>query len=443
MKRLTKLLLIIAITSFGLESYAQKTGYDYGTGQDSIKCLENLSIYQHRYQNEEASKNFSPETYKAWRGAFFGCPQGSQNMYLPHGVNMFTAKVKSAKNKEEKQKYIDTIMMIYDRRIEYFGDENQYIGWKGADLFMLDQSQFEEAFAMLKKSFDALGAKTDIKTMIILMQSSLSRVKKGTMQKSEALALYQQLDEVFAAKIAAGSKGHASWRPKLEALFLKLDPACSDLVELFQPQYDADPENIEVLKKITNYLGDDCQNEALFLNAAVSLDKLEPSALSKRNIANMYEVKGNKAEAINYYKQSIELEEDNAEKAEMYYSIANLTIYTPSTCVSYLNQAISFNPQLGKAYVLKAQQYVSGNSACTEGAEFPIVETWKSYWAAVDLLEKAKSIDPSIAGTANSKISQYKAFFPSSEEMFDYSIYEGNSQSISCWYSATTTARAK
>jgi len=443
MKLRIKTLLYIAIVTIPCNVFAQNEEYEYGSGQDSITCLENLSVYQNRYRNEEKTSEFSPETMKAWRNAFFSCPKGSKNMYSPHGVKMFETLAKSTKDETLKNAYIDTIKLIYDRRIEFFGEKERYLGFKGADIFMLNSSLFEEAYELCKQSVDGLGNKSDIKTIIILMQTAVIKVSNKTMEKTEAIALYQKLDGILEYNSKKGSSAHENWRKNLEAIFLRLNPECSDLIAVFEPQFTATPNDVELLKKITSNLSKDCSDSDLYLQAAINLDKLEPSALSKRNIAEMYASKKESSRAIQYFQESIDLEENNELKAETYYRMANIVISSPSSSVAYAQKALSQNPNMGKAYILIARQYVAGSSECGKDTDEFEVEKWKALWVAEDLCIKAKTVDPSVASQANSDISKYRGNFPDVETMFGYDITEGSAQTINCWFTASTTAKAK
>ncbi|HPM12202.1 MAG TPA: hypothetical protein PK734_01795 [Bacteroidales bacterium] len=443
MKRIAFWWAVVGLLSVYSTTYGQGESLNFGSGKDSIICVENLAVYQHRYKNEERTGVFSPETMNAWRKAFNVCPQSSKNMYIPHGVNMFTVLYKNEKDAVKKQKYLDTIMMIYDKRIQNFGEENRYIGLKGADLILLNPAKFEEAYTLCKQSVDALGAKSDVKTLVMFMQAAVLKFENKSITKTEAIQVYQQIAAIFEANIQKGSQVHEKQLPVIENMFLQLKPECSDLVALFEPQFKANPENPELLKKIISNLGKTCKDSELYLNAVVSLDKIEPSALSKRSIAEMYVEKKQNNTALTYFKESIELEADNNQKAETYYRMASITMGSPSTSVAYAQSALKLDPNMGKAHLFIAAQYVNSISSCAEKAEFPEVARWTILWAAVDMCNKAKSVDPSVAGQANSQISNYRAHFPDAEALFGYNITEGSSHSYSCWFSVTTTAKVK
>ena len=63
-------------------------------------------------------------------------------------------------------------------------------------------------------------------------------------------------------------------------------------------------------------------------------------------------------------------------------------------------------------------------------------------WAAVDMFVKARNVDPSLTETVNKLIATYSAHFPSSDDLFTYGLKEGDTYTVSCWFTHTTTIRA-
>ncbi len=438
MKRLV--ILASALLTMGMSGFSQEEG---NSGMDS-SCAANLKIYQLRYANESKTGVYTKETFNAWRNVFFSCPQASKNMYMPNGVKMYTSLAQNEKDAVKKQAYIDTVMMIYDRRIQYLGEESRYIGLKGADLYVLSPEKYSEAYDDCRKSFDIMGEKSDLKTMVYCLQTAVLKYQDKSLPKTEVISLYQKISDVFDTRIAKNDKESATFKTQkdyIDNLFLAVNPDCNDLVALFEPQFNATPTDTVLLRKITNSMSSKCASTDLYFKAAVELDKLEPSALSKRQLGDMYAAKSQESKAIEYYKQALDMETDNSTKAETYYKMAYYS--SGSTAVSYANRALSLNSRLGKAYLIIASKYAESANSCSSGAEFPDLEKWKIYWLAYDMCMKAKSVDSSISSQANSNAASYKTHFPDAEALFGYNITEGTSQTVGCWINATTTAKVK
>ena len=64
-----------------------------------------------------------------------------------------------------------------------------------------------------------------------------------------------------------------------------------------------------------------------------------------------------------------------------------------------------------------------------------------TYYAAIDKLQRAKSVDPSVAEKANELIRTYSAYVPKDEDLFFLGLKKGNSVTIGGWIGETTTIR--
>ena len=101
--------------------------------------------------------------------------------------------------------------------------------------------------------------------------------------------------------------------------------------------------------------------------------------------------------------------------------------------------ALSYNPNNGEAYILIAQLYAaSAGNIFSEPAKAGLV-----YGAAVDKLQKAKSVDPSVSAKANSLIGRYSAGYMDAETAFMMGIKAGESVFIPGWIGESTTVRLK
>jgi len=120
--------VLVVIVLMGFSANAQSK---FGT--DSIACIENLSLFREYYKQ----KNYV-DALKPWRWTFNNCPKSSGNIYK-NGPKIFKERMKV--DKENKAAYLDTIMMIFDQRIQYFGKEGYVLGLKGYELVIADKNR--------------------------------------------------------------------------------------------------------------------------------------------------------------------------------------------------------------------------------------------------------------------------------------------------------------
>ena len=142
-------------------------------GEDSVTCIENNSLYYEFYKQWKQS-NYKNESWKdaigPWRWVLFNCPASTKNIYL-HGEKLIDEVLKFETDKARKEKYIDTLMMVYDKRIQYFGSEGYVLGKKGSDLYKLRPSDYGKSYNILNKSIELEGNKSSGEALIYYFRS--------------------------------------------------------------------------------------------------------------------------------------------------------------------------------------------------------------------------------------------------------------------------------
>lgn len=413
-------------------------------GSDPETCKTNLSIYT-EYVNQ---KNYH-DALPAWRWCFNNCPGATRNIYI-HGNAIIEYYIAQTQDPAKKEAYIDTLMMIYDRRIEYFGQREIQLGRKAVALLKYRPNSLEEAKKMLDETFNLAGNNTEYFVLGVYFNTAVALLNSGKIEKTEVVDLYSKVSEALAYQLANETK--ESLKPKIqevintvEELFVNSPAAdCATIIALFDPKFAKSPTDIELAKKIIALLdrgrSDECKLSDLYLKAAELLFNNEKSATSALSLAQSYFKRGENSKAENFYLEAISLETDNIRKADMNYELAllyfaNLKNYPKSR--QYARNAIALNPNYGKAYLLIGRCYAAGSGGCGENA----FEQKAVNWVIVDQFIKAKNVDPSVADDANELIGRYSSRFPTQEEGFWYNITEGQSYTVGCWIGETTTVR--
>ncbi|PKP00795.1 MAG: hypothetical protein CVU14_06705, partial [Bacteroidetes bacterium HGW-Bacteroidetes-9] len=268
------------------------------------------------------------------------------------------------------------------------------------------------------------------------------------MQKLEKAAIvdgYDQISQIIDYNIKlneANAKKLASWeniKGNIESTFEPF-ATCPDLISIYEKKYAEKPNDIDLLKKITNILErKDCVKSDLFFQATESLHKLEPSAQSAYLMGTLNVKKENYGKAIEYVQQAANLFEENADKIKALELLANINFNQRnySQARSSALKILQINPSYGKAYILIGDLYAASSSMCADDD----LGGKTVFWAAIDKYQKARSVDPSVEAEANSKIAQYAKHYPASGDLFFRDLIEGNSYTVGCWINETTTIR--
>ena len=421
---------IIILTVAIICSYTANAQEKYG--KDEQKCRENLSMFREYYKQ----KNYA-DALSSWRWTFLNCPESSGNIYK-NGPKIIKERIKV--DKENKSAYIDTLMMVFDQRVQYFGKEGYVLGLKGYELIGIDKNRSEEALGYLKQSLDLETNSASVQAVYGYMRAVVNLEKSELKSKNDVLEAYALVSEIIDFNIineSKATKNFIKYSGKVEDLFTPY-ANCKDLIELFAQKFDASTEDINTLKRITKLLNNKkCTDSDLFFNASSRLHDLDPSAASADQMSKMSISKGKSSDAIMFAKQAIEMEEDANQKAIYHLGLADAFRNVGSFYLARneVYNALIIRSGWGEAYLNLGNIYVSGAKGC--GGDF---EKSTVYWIAVDAFSKAL-LDQDTKDRASKSINTYSKYFPTKETCFFNGVESGKSHNIGCWINKTTNVR--
>jgi tetratricopeptide (TPR) repeat protein len=213
---------------------------------------------------------------------------------------------------------------------------------------------------------------------------------------------------------------------------------CDVLVNAFSTKFKENPDDIELCNKIVKVLSSkECTDAQLYEDAVSKVIANNPTEKACYGFARMLEKRGKEDEAIDNYKKAISLAEADTMKAKYNCSIAKLLQKKNqfANARTYAREAINLNPKYGLPLIIIATMY--GSNPVGEDS----FEKSKTYWLVIDYLQKAKTVDPSVANEAQQLINRYIGSCPKKEEAFMHSITPGMTITIGGWIGETTTAR--
>ena len=450
--KFTKLFILGLILSVGT-AFAQKgveDGSKYGHGEDSIRCLKNLSLYYQYYKQGNIN-----DALEYWQVAFNECPKSRSSIYS-NGEKMYLTLLSKEKDQTKKEEYYNKLMQIYDQRIKYFGNSTKYpasyiLGKKAITMLKFkgdDPAVVKEAYELLNKAIKQRGVKTQSAVLITFMTASVNRYKQGDLNESEVVENYNTVSDILNKKIQSApankKETYTVQKQMIDKLFAASGVAsCENIEKIFGPQLKEHMDDEDWLKRINRLLAKgDCDNSHLFFKTSEMLYKIEPSASSAYGLFKMNLKMQNMEKAKEYIQEAIKLTEDPEEKAQFYTKLALLYLSEKkySDVKATALKAIQLKPDCGSAYILIGKAYAAYAQSYGQN-EF---EHATVYWAAVDKFIKAKQVDPSVAQEAQDLINIYSAHFPNKEEIFfQKDVNLGSAYKIGGWINETTKVREK
>ena len=438
---LTTLFLILTIVVFGQKGV--EDGSKYGHGEDSIRCIKNMSLYR-----EYVKQKSYDIALDSWKIVYTECPKASLYTYID-GIKMIKSTIRKTEDQAQKNILVDSMMRIYDKRIKYFNKKGFVLGNKGLDLIKYSENTVEtreRGYGYLKESIELQKYKSKASQLLTFMQTSKYLFTADIIDGGQVVTDYGMVIEIAEYIIANKKKGYKNVikaKPSVDQVFETSGAAtCEDLIPFYTAKFAETPEDTEFLKKSISMLrATKCTDSDFFFEISKKLNSIEPTATLAYELARTKNQAEKLDESVIYYKQAIELEVEDLQKAKYYLELADVTrrLGDYPQARTYALKSIEFDTTSGLPYIIIGNIYAASCESCAE-KEF---EQKAVYWAAVDKFVKAKKVDPELTDDANKYIEAYKAHFPDNETIFFYGFKQGDSYTVECWINEKTTVRAR
>ncbi|WP_295936841.1 enzyme of heme biosynthesis [uncultured Alistipes sp.] len=372
-------------------------------------------------------------------------PTASVSFYQ-RGAIVYKNKINRAKTVDEKNMFIDSLMMMYDMRAEYFGDNP-----KQGTAFILDQKAREylrykpndrkgirEAF---RAAIQAGGDNTDPETVVAYF-SNLCEDYKNTdeVMPDEIIAEYDRLTPFFEKNPAA-----SEYKAQFDAAFgLSGAASCENLEKLFRSKLEASPDDEALLAQAVALMSRAKCDGDFYFTLAEKYYTVKPSSETAMFLAQAFQSKGDYTKATKYLNEALAVEQDPAERQKLLVRVALVGLVSNNItgAATAARQARDLNPEDGVPYFILGQCYAISAANCGGFAG------QAAFWAAYDTMAKAVELLPSDSeylAPARTSMGAYRSRFPSSEELFFNEMQEGSRYTVNCGTAAgvATTVRAR
>ncbi|MEA3477766.1 MAG: hypothetical protein U9R60_06270 [Bacteroidota bacterium] len=423
-----------------LPAYSQKSKVKvHSISDDSAACGILISSYRTFFKNK-----IYEDAYSTWIIAFNNCRDSSEMMYVD-GATMYRSFIETATDELVREERIDTLMLIYDLRMEYFGGEGNILGRKGKDLLTYrrtDIEQVEKAYSMLRESIELEG-KESRETVL------LSFISAGVQLYSEEKFDNNQLIEDYSLAIGILDQLEGSSfrvervRTTIERVIREKDIlSCDALDNYFSPQLEDNVNNPAFFEWVISiYESAGCDHSDLYVTALENLYRTESGPESAHDLAFLFIASDDLQKAADYLKIAVQGEQiDSETRAEWYYELAVVSYANKSFCeaIDFAREAIELKKDFGKAYILLGDVFIASREEL--GDE---VHRRAAFWAAADMYAKADSVDPSIEAEVKQKLIETATQYPSQEDIFFLDLKDGDPYHVEGCINTNTTVRSR
>lgn len=414
-------------------------------GADSAECIKYLSYYKEYYK----SKNYD-SALPNWRKAYSLCPPTANQTMLVDGTTLVRKLItKNAANAEYRNALIDTLFSIHRTRAEYY-PKYKVVAMNnlGFDMANFYKNDAQKLFEGLNEVIAANKELTKPSVLLIDLNAAIQMYQNNELDADALISVYQNNMAYLEQAVPTDANAKEDLekvKDDMESLFISSKVAsCEKILEVYTPRYEAAPEDLALVSNIVKMMSsaDDCTDNDLYLNAATSLHKLQPSSQSAYFLYKLNAARGNFDEAVKYISEALAYPEISVETAADYnYEAATFCVKNGKNAkaLEFANKSMELaDSYKGKAYFLIGT--IWGATTCG-GDE---ISRRAPYWVAYDYMAKAKEADPSLAEDCNRMMSQYRVYFPQTAEAFMYDLTDGKPYKVSCnGMTANTTVRTQ
>ena len=435
------IVLVIAFTAI-LSSTAQPSG-KYGS--DENLCLRNYSLYKGYLKNGDID-----DAARFWQKMIEICPEYSTGIWAD-GEKIYKSKISETGDPARKVELVDSLIWIFDQRIELFGDnpripEGYILGKKGLAMLKYGIHPVKEGYSTLKRSVALQQENSNAAVILTMMKASKNLYSSGQLDAAEVIDNYSSCMKIADINLHKnpGDENFSKAKTGIEQYLISSKAAdCSTLDKIFSAQFQDNIDNTEWLTKTLKLLkSTGCSDSDLYTASAEALFVLVPSAVSAHKLANIHFTNGNYEKAVEYLNEGVDIGEGTEEKASMYYELAyihyvHLKDYQKAR--NFARQAIDLRPNWGDTYILIGKLYIDDRESVSQ----KVFEQEAVFWAAVDKFIEAKKVDPEQSKRANELIHQYSQYFPIHDDVFMWTFQEGQKYKVGGWINEQTTVRSR
>jgi tetratricopeptide (TPR) repeat protein len=371
-------------------------------------------------------------------------PDLNKSLYI-NGAKVYDNLTKVEQDPVRKVELADSLLWMYDKRIEHFGDKPNVLNrkvFKAYKYFIKDFSKSEWLLEMFDEAFDIGGSKILDANLVAYMNVIKVNAKLKKINEDDILVRYDKISEIIDQKLAYNRSKEKS-NETLEKKKTAIDGILMDIVDIncefvetnMAPKFDETPDDIKLVKRMFTFmLSGKCTDSPLFLSVSKQLQKMEPDYGLCKMVASKCVANKDYTSALAYYIEALELTEDGAKKSEIYVNMGK--VYTvqhnKAKARAMYSNAIAADPANKDAYVAIGDLYYHSFSECKE--EQDMVKDRLVFIAAYDMYKK---------GVAGAKMASSKEQFPSKEELFNGDYTVGQTLSIGCWINKSVVLQTR
>ncbi len=387
-----------------------------------------------------------------WEKAYTLAPaaDGQRPTHYIDGIILYKGKTAKTTDATLKAEYAKVIQSLYDQYLEcYPKDSKLILGRKAFDMFYsYGYGMTKATLDALVKAMDAAGNEAEYILLDPIGQTLVYLYEKEQISKDVVQDVYAKAVKFADHNIEADhpyKDYYISGKANMESAINKIASEvfdCDYFKSTLLPKYEKNKNDWDAVNyvwgKIIEQGCEETDSDLVQLKGdydrlyAIRKDSLETE---RRKVdpcfdGLMLQQEGKYKEAMARYKECTDGYTDDPEtKAQVFFSMGWIQAWKLGqygAANTNARKAASLKSGWGKPYILLGDVISKRATSCDD---------WNRRLAAIAAIDKyryAKSVDPSVAGDANTRIGRLSGALPSREDGFMRKVSAGASVTISC-----------
>ncbi len=439
--RVSVVLLAFLFTSIAAFSQCNQVVWPTD-GAQKAKAEESKVLYED-YKNAKQFKQALPPLN--WLLA--NAPGFHSSLYI-NGADIYDELAEKEKDPARKKVYVDSLMIVYDMRLKYCGDDPIVHNRKALSFLKFNiNNQPAESLQILDETLKKNGNNVMDATIVPYFQTvRLNVLKFKKINDTEILERYDKLNEIIDSKIKkAQSEGkpvdkYRKYKDEVDAILISMVKVDCDFVRSnLGPKFKQNPSDIGLAKKIFTFmLQGKCTDDPLWLEAAEAVHK-DPNGTKDcglaKNLGIIYMAKDDFEKAEAFLKEAQGICTEGKDKAEVLLYMGSLAARkgNKTGAREFYRQAASTNSEVAKeAYEKIGDLYFNSGGDCAKKVNQ--ADDRLVFLLAADYYQRAGN---------SRKVAQAKEAFPSKEDIFLVNYQPGDTKKVECWINESTTIRTR
>ena len=440
-----KLILVAAFAVIGFSAMAQ-VNYDdprYAVwGNDAETRKANMLA------NQFLGEAVNNKEYKVAAGylkqLLEQAPKAAQGIYT-NGIKLYKNQIATAKTDEERTMYIDSLLYVYDVRLQAFANHARYgkayiLDRKAREYLTYKPEDREGVRNIFNEAITASQEKTgkyDLDLVTIYFTNVCEDYKNDAVDATLVISEYDRFSPAF-----DGAEGDAAeLKNTFDTAFGASGAAsCENLESLFSKKLADNPNDEALLGQAVSLMSRaNCDSDFFFATAEKHYS-IKPSSETALFLAQGFQNRSEFDKAMKYLNEALAAETVAAEREKLYVRIGLISIQSGnhSDAMNAAKEIKAINAENGYAPYIMGQCY-----AASANSEFA---GQACYWAAYDAMNQAAELlasEPAIQEAAKKMASAYRSSFPTKEESFFNEVSEGARYTVTRGFASgvSTTVR--